>query len=348
MGEFIFNQSRVYKDKSFIKLIYEGELVTSSNIEELQKLLEIFLDKGMLYNDMVRNVTNIRTILNDLIEKKLIIEYEDDCLNNNCEFVEYKNGVLTSYKFNKYDENIKMEFYYLLGNGIQTRFFDKKCTNYDMTNNLEIEKTKELSNQVLNQLVALNNAKKINLDNDSKAIIEAYKLFYNEDPDFTKKDINLRVQTMVLILKQFNYFGQYKFSIQDNMIESFEITSMVNKLFPLGKVTIIKDSADLSKRQKCTIKIAGETIREYKSNELSLNEILLIMSKTIYAGRFDINSSTDVDKLLQFPDLEIYYNEVIYCIKLVNIIQERVKFALTFGNYNSKLKKILNIDKLDY
>ncbi len=270
---------------------------------------------------MKRDVTFIRSILDTFIEKYLVVEYYN-FLENEYEIVQYENRNLTFYKYKKSKLGKELEVECKIGDGLGVRFFDSKNDLIDISS---IEEKKELSNQALDQLVSLNNAREVYLSNDTKAIIEAYKLFYNENPDFSKEDINLKIQTMIIILNQFNLFGDYQFSIQDGMLESYKLTDMVNKLFLLGEVTVIKYPIEFKERAKEIIKIVGATIKEKVGKEESLNEVLLSISKTIYASNFDYSSLSDTEELVKYPNLELTSSEVKDSIRLVHSIYEKVE-----------------------
>lgn len=319
MESFNFKKTKEYESQDCIGIKYEGDCSSVSNVEEATKLLEEFIAKGISKNNMLKNVTTIRTILDDCIEKLLTIEcdYEDIY-----ELIQYENGTLTFYRYRKseWDKELKVE--YKIGDGLKIRFFDSKNDLIDSSN---IEKKKELSNQALDQLVAL--IRGIRLDNEAKALIETYKLFYNENPDFSREDINLRMQTMILILNQFNEFMWYKFSMQDNKIESSKLTDLVNELSPLGEITEVKDPIKFDERKRTIIKIIGETLRKKVENKEKLNEALFIISKTIYASRFDINFTTDAKEVAKYPNLGLTYNDADDSIKLIKKMQEELDSA---------------------
>lgn len=321
MKEFNFVKEKYYKNGDYLEIKYDGNLTEVSDIPKVKMLIEEFLDKGNSHNDMKRNVIYIRTILDDFIETSLIIKYCNK-FGDNYEIIKYENRDLFSYKYQKKFEfeDVELKVNFVFGQ-LETKFIDTSCNFIKSTN---IENTKKLSNYVLDQIVALKNTKEIYLDNETKTIIKTYKLFYLENPDFSRKDINLRIQTMVLILNQFNLFTEYKFSIQDDILESFKLTEIVNKLLPLGEITVIKDPIKFDEETRKIIEIVGETIREKKSEELTLNEALLVISKTIYAEKFDINAETNPEEILKYPNLYLDYNEISDSIKLVNTIQGKI------------------------
>ena len=96
----------------------------------------------------------------------------------------------------------------------------------------------------------------------------------------------------------------------------------VNKLYPLGEVSILEDSVKLADEPKKIIKIVGDTIRETISKEENINEALITISKVIHAGRYCLSSNSDVKKLSEFTERTT--NEVESSIKLVKRIETRI------------------------
>ena len=178
----------------------------------------------------------------------------------------------------------------------------------------------------MKQIYYLKNAKPIVLDTDDKALIEIYKLFYNENPDFSSKGINIKIQTMMSILAEFGISleDDYGFSLcgKVKMPVSLNLEQRVNKLYPLGKVSSFEDGVKLAEEPKKIIKIVGETIKEAIKNEQNQNEVLITISKVIHAGRYCISSNSDVKKLSEF--IESSTDKVESSIKLVKRIETRI------------------------
>ena len=309
--------------KGSIEVRYNGIPNNNADLDKIDALLEDFINNHR-HNYMIENVSIVRTILKDCEEKLLVIFYQDE---KGSELVKYNNSNLILYERNKCEENsehfdrykIKYESPY----GIKLDYNNHET---DMVDYPGIELVSKEITEIIGQIYYLKNAKAIVLDIDDKAIIEIYKLFYNENPDFSSKDINIKIQTMMSILAEFGiYLGDdYGFSLwkKAKMPISFNLEQRVNKLYPLGEVRSLEDSVKLAEDPKKIIKIVGETIRETISNEQNQSEALITISKVIHAERYCLSFGSDVKKLSDFTDRTT--DEVESSIKLVKRIEIRI------------------------
>lgn len=309
--------------KGSIEVRYNGIPNNNADLDKIDALLEDFINNHR-HNYMIENVSIVRTILKDCEEKLLVIFYQDE---KGSELVKYNNSNLILYERNKCEENsehfdrykIKYESPY----GIKLDYNNHET---DMVDYPGIELVSKEITEIIGQIYYLKNAKAIVLDIDDKAIIEIYKLFYNENPDFSSKDINIKIQTMMSILAEFGiYLGDdYGFSLwkKAKMPISFNLEQRINKLYPLGEVRSLEDSVKLAEDPKKIIKIVGETIRETISNEQNQSEALITISKVIHAERYCLSFGSDVKKLSDFTDRTT--DEVESSIKLVKRIEIRI------------------------
>ena len=287
--------------KGSIGIRYNGILNDNANLGKINALLEDFINNHR-HNYMTENVSIVRTIFKDCEEKLLVIFYQDE---TGSELVKYDNSNLSLYEKSKREENsehfdrykIKYESPY----DIKLDYNNKET---DMSNYLGIELVSKEINEIIKQIYYLKNAKAVVLDTDDKALIEIYKLFYNEKPDFSSRDINIKIQTMMSILAEFGISlgDDYAFSLcgKVKMPVSLNLEQRVNKLYPLGEVDSVEDSVKLASEPKKIIKIVGECIRETILNEQNQTEALIIISKVIHAGRYCISSNSDVKKISEF------------------------------------------------
>lgn len=308
------------KNGATLEFRYEGIQNNVFDKEKTEKLIESFLSKDTLHQDMIRNIIYLRTILKDTEEKLLVVKYEND---DSTEIVKYDNGFLFSFECKKVNSEDYIEAKFTPCDGLTVSFGN--FGHDHIMEPIQAKNTKDKFAEIVDHIASLRKASCVYLDNDSKAVIEAYKLFYNENLDFSKEDINIKIQTMMSILVQFNIcFGDYSFNINDKMPESIRVAKMVNHLFPLGEVVAIEDPIELKEEAKETIKMVGETIREAIVDESDINEELIALSKTIYAGRYNIASIHDVKKLTEDPNLNLTFNEAESSTQLVKKIEMKL------------------------
>ncbi len=311
-----FNKNITENEKKFA-LRFEG-IESSSNIdkEKINKLLDNFVNSKS-HTNMIRNVAFIRTILKEFEEKLLVVEYSD---KNSQEIVKYDNGNLFFFHF-KNKNSITIEF-----DSGNLKIFVSKKDKDSILDYPHYDSMNHQLNELIKHMHLLKNVKPVNLDMDSKALIEIYKLFYDENPDFSLSNINIRVQTMMSILAQFGITlgADYSFSLleKSKMPNSLYIEQLVNKLFPLGEITDIDEPIKLADEPKKIIKIVGECVREVINDGYNKDDALITISKVIHAGRYSLSSNSNVKELSHFTNLT--QNEVESSIRLVKRIEEKL------------------------
>lgn len=320
MSQISINKLKKYENGVTIKLKYEGTSTPVFDEEKAYKLIETFFSSERLVSDMPRNISYIRTILKDANEKLLAIEYND---GKNVETIQYDNKNLVLFECKKYDRDSNcMEVSFTSSNGLNVSFSGLGLAN--SAKYAQMDNMKSKFNKVIEHIDELKYVGFVSLDNDSKLLVEVYKIFYKENPDFSKEDINIKIQAMVSILSQFDiYCGDYSFSFDGNMPESIALYAKVYDLFPLGEITVVDDPVELKTSAKERIEIVGETVRNAFSNEENINETLITISKTIYAGRYDV-SHCDVRELIKNSNINLTVSEAESSLKLVKKINDRM------------------------
>lgn len=313
----------IYKKFNFSKGSMEINFngITNDNIDtnKIDILLENFINNHR-HNYMIENVSIIRTILKDYEEKSLNIFYQDD---NGSEFVKYDNSNSIIYEVSRKENNneYKYKMRYTNTNGIELNYRNPKfnCNDYK-----DFQSITEEINEIMKHIYYLKNVKAVSLDKNDKALIEIYKLFYNENPDFSSKNINIKIQAMMSILENFGISldEDYGFSLcgKEKMPTSLFIQQKINKLYPLGEVKSLDDTIKIAKESKKIVKIVGDTIRETISNDQ--NEELKTISKVIFAEKYCLPSNSNVKEISEFTNRNI--NDVESSIKLVKRIETRI------------------------
>lgn len=303
--ELIFNEG-------YFTINYEG-IPNNENFDlnKVQVLLDDFLNNHS-HKNMIENVTIVKTILKDCDEKILVICYKD---RNSSETVKYLNSNFYLYEIVKKGPSNDYTIKYDLNNGI----------NFDYSNS-EIDLVSDDIKEIVDQIHRLKNIEPVFLNPYDKAIVEMYRLFYNENPNFSSKDINNKVQSMLFLLKEFgiSLSDDYEFISfgKGKMPISLRLKQAINKLYPFDKIDNPLNDIKLTDKCKKTIKIIGDCIREELSKEQDLYEALIIINKYIYASKYifpDNWSRRNLKKYTKCTD-----NEILSCIKLVNNLENKV------------------------
>lgn len=332
MSQININKYKKYENGSILEFRYEGISTSVFNEEKVERLIEIFLNEEKSVGFMSRNISYIRTILKDTKEKLLVIKYSD---KKNMETVKYHNQNLVLFECKKYNNESSnyMEAKFRPGQGLKVSFSDLETDS--ITRHQQVENIKYKFGKIIEHIEDLKNAGFVYFGNDEKALIEIYKLFYKENPDFSKEDINIKMQAMVSILTQFDiHCGDYRFYFNEEMPESISLFQIVYNMFPLGEITVIEDPVQLKESVKESITLIGETVRDMIGNQKNLNDALIAISKAIYAGRYDI-LCYDIKELIENSNINLTYKEAESSYKLV----EKVKSKLHEDMLNKKAKK---------
>lgn len=315
-----FNECIQEKNGDSFEFRYEGTQ-KNDNIDKnkVQELITKFMNK--YHGDMVTNVKFLRTILRDYDERLLVISYQN---NEVKETIKFDNSHISL--FEKKDKNSKFAENFIVkftpSDNISFMFTDANNNVVDYSN---IENISDIITKVLQEIYYLSHAKTIGLDQDSKVIVEVYKLFYNENPDFSDKNINIKIQTMLSILTEFCIsVGDYGFSLSGKrkIPMSMNLSNLVYELFPLGEIKEIDNPIKLREDAEKTISIVGEEIRNAIDSTDNREEALITISKVLHATRYNLSSTASVQDVAKYTDC--LSDEIESSMKLVKRINTRI------------------------
>lgn len=307
-----------------VKIKYEGISRNDDiDLDRIEKLFDDFM-KNHRHDNMIENVCIVRTIMQDCDEELLVILCQN---GKNTEFVKYENSCLSLYEKRLKENNSKCfdkyRIKYEVNNGMTLDYnnYETDVTDYYGVENVSIEIT-----EIMKQIYCLKNTKKVVLSRNDKALIEIYKLFYNENPDFSSKDINIKFQAMMSILDRFGISlgDEYDFSISKeiNMPVSLTLEKIVNKLYPLGEVKDVKDNVKLADQAKEVINIVGKSIREAIADENDKNRNLITISTIVHANKYCLSFDSDAKKLSEFAGCTT--DEIESNMKLIRRIENKI------------------------
>ena len=315
-----FNECIQGKNGDIFEFKYNGT-PKNNNIDKnkVQELITRFMNK--YHGDMVTNVKFLRTILKDYDERLLVISYQNGEVKETIKFV---NSHISLFEKRDKDSELAENFIVKFTPSDNINFMltdtNNKVIDYSNLKNISDRIT-----EVLQEIYYLSHAKPIELDQDSKVIVEVYKLFYNENPDFSNKNINIKIQTMLSILAEFYIsVGDYGFSLSGkrNIPMSMNLSNLVYELFPLGEIKEIDNPIQLREDAKKTISIVGEGIRNTIDSTDNQEEALITISKVIHAARYNLSSTASIEDVAKYTDCSS--DEVESSMKLVKRINTKI------------------------
>lgn len=319
-------RTKEYDNGEIISFIFEGALTGKNYDEEkVNELIDNFVNKRISLKNMSKNVQFIRTILRDFEERRLIISRSNYNISGDSETVCYEDGDLVLYRCDSaYIENgTLLHVQFEKGRGLEVNFRDSEN---DVVDSLERDTINELFMEQTNHICSLKEARAIDFDRDSKTLVEIYKLFYNENPDFSSENINDKVQAMMSILAMYGIslgdsYSSFILRGSEKIPSSINLQYCTDKLMPFGKSINDYDDVKLSDWAAKMIKVVGETIREDICDEDDMVKSLKTISKVIYGGRYNLSQNSDVQEISEFMDCS--RDEVEATIKLVRRIDEK-------------------------
>lgn len=310
------------KDKNgdIFEFTYEGIPKRNDiNNEKIQKLITKFMN--IYHGNMLTNIRFFRTIFKDYDEKLLFINYQSNDIR---ESIKFKNSTIIEYfRSKKNMENMNEDnFEVKFSNGKNTslKINDSINGSYKKFNYSNLsDKIQDVSKEI----DSLSFVEPVRLIYDDKLLVEVYKLFYNENPDFSDDDINIKVQAMAIILSFFNLpIGDYGFSLNKEKIPmSMSLYLQIYKLFPLGEVNEVIDPIKINDYNKRKIFIIGEEIRNSLNNN-NLKETLISISRAIYGARWYFYQGQNILDIARNGNCNV--SEVESCIKLVKTINTKI------------------------
>ncbi|MCI8778482.1 MAG: hypothetical protein HFI87_04975 [Bacilli bacterium] len=170
-----------------------------------------------------------------------------------------------------------------------------------------------------------------NITKEATILIEIYKLFYHENPNFCDKDINIKMQSMMAILLQFGlpFSGGYGFHfLEEKRIPmSFNLQDDINNLYKMGKATDNK-LIELSKDTKRIVKIVSDILFKEGVDSSDIVQLVTRVSQIIYAREYCLPTGINTEEIAQFLNLPV--EEVENKLQLVKKIENKFSFL-----YNS-------------
>ena len=245
--------------KTFKFVFVGSETKENIDYEKLDNLLDNCFTNFYNSYGVVNNISWIRTILRDFEETYLKIECYDtiDCIEGvekiNSMIVEYEDKDISYYESRIDDKEEDATKYIKYESGVlSSNYFSKKALE------IELDKFKDISTA---------SAKEIS--QEGKTLYEIYKLFYGETPDFSSKDIQIKMQAMMVILSSFGIsideYCFHKQAILEEIPSSLILYQDIYNMIPFGRIEKMSCPIQLNEQSKKIVEIVGQEIRKYIS-----------------------------------------------------------------------------------
>lgn len=288
------------KGNSKLCFNFKGKKLSKGvNYKKVSELLDTCFGRLDNYDNMVKNVTWIRTILKDYDETLLeVLNIEgiptEDYKNL---FVGYENKNLETFGLDKtVNNNGDNEIFYV--------YYTEKDNKLKKSSLNDNRVQKNLERKAIKLLNDLKVAQGKTLDDDGKMLYEIYKLFYKENPDFSSKDINVKVQVMLSILSSYNVtlnaaYGFRKYSVSE-FPYSLYLDVMLKNLNPFGLVETVDNPVILSEEVKNTVKAVGEVVRECICDKDKEVDTLIRISSIFYASKYKLSPLVNAEAISNY------------------------------------------------
>ena len=211
-GLISFQINEEFEDNQSISLNYigEGEL-TDTELKKAELILNrLFGDLGCVpYVEKV--VHHVKTIFRKVEEKELSVRTSDIDYEGNQEdtYVAYNDGKLFMYSVQKDSPVGRVGYEYLRNGGIRYNCMDKDMfdMSYDESKDFDhfVSWENGKVNDYRNNVKAPVGDRKDFFPYELKTMCSAYKVFYKENPDFSKYETRLKAQAMIMILFKHGY-----------------------------------------------------------------------------------------------------------------------------------------------
>ena len=302
-----------YKNGDEIKFEYTG--IPNKDVVDVKKTQELITKffRQLNIRNLVENIEILKTILRDFDEKTFVFNYKAGDTNEIVSFSEYElNYYLRREKHDDIYENFEIDNDPI--KGLNFNINNQKIRELYFYNFSDLS---DKIDSILRKLYDIDGIQPIELDEDSKTLIEVYKIFYNENPDFSDSDINDKIQTMVVILRKFLIrCGDYNFSYArgKKMPISQNLSNRVHRLFPFAEVSDIDEPIQIPTKYQNMIQIIGEGIRGAIKDTNNPEDALKNISRIIYAS-WSCFPSENVNQISNFANCSAY--EVESNLKLI-------------------------------
>ena len=323
--EFTYERTIKNNDSTFL-LSYIG-IPKKNNVDTLE--VSSLLDKFMVniyHGDSFETMRFLTTILKDFKQKHLFVDYDGKDGEYSLEYRDSKLHCVTVEGRNKKNPKINdFEITYAIGHDLLIERNDKNCDTIEcFTNNDTFDRIKKAFNEVKQ----LFDVKPIELDYESKMLVQIYQLFYNENPDFSDiNKTNIKMQTMLYILSEFGYsLSEYNYnhfsSYGSGTPMDLSLSCTVRKLFPLGVIKSVDNPIPFNKTAERVVSYVGSRIRDIINDKDDELEVLKKLSTIMHSSLYRVSPIGDIKKVKE--DTNYTEEEIKDNLQLIKSIKENI------------------------
>lgn len=291
LGLIHFNNHFTYSDGSFVYISLSSICLNKSdkNLEDLEHTIStIFKNATSPYNmDII--VYIIRTIFNKFDEKELKIEIGNG--SKTIAAINYKDKIMNKYEKSFSTESEEVNILYNFGQSMSFKVTDKdqRLLSYPLRTTVITKLEKEL--ELIESLTSLKGKQELSCD--EQCLCKAYRLFYEESPDFRKQDCLTKMQSMTFILSRcgINLGEEYSFRLGKDYPFSLKISNIAFNLRPLGLISDIDFNIQFNDKAEKTTEEIGRIIRENLKKDLATE--IATLASVIYLSEYVIPHSTE-------------------------------------------------------
>lgn len=308
-------------------------------------LIDRIFDSKKFGDNVNKVVYYIRTIFRDYTEKYLRVEVSTQKQGHN-------TIVMTNQKVTKYEINKSLEVN--VGNQVSFKFEYTDLTGIrislnnsnNLINDLSLGKinVNNIFDYEIETIRRLNNIKStpgLYLGKDEKILIDIYKLFYNEYPDFSRIEDIYKTQSMMWLLYKegIQLSDESGFSIRHSGKPwSDNIQNIIEHLIPFGKIyNYSGNKVKLNGETYKIIELMGKIIKAYGEFYEDKNLLLENISSISYIIDRCIATNSKIEDIISTGYVKCNAEE----IKEIYEFLQRMSTALTAEEPIKKYKELL-------
>lgn len=243
---------------------YNNKDVEKTNNNLIRKRIDNVFNNNKFNLSLEEIIYYVRTLLKDLDDEyllkiKLVTDNEDT-------YIEFLNKQLHYFEKTIQNDKDKKLFIKYKSNGEIKIDYPKGFLKLNFE---EQNKLYELISKELKRLTNLTNIKSLELSRNDKVLIQVYKLFYGENPDFSSKNIEEKIQYMAYILSEYGLnlpstnINDICFTIYNKYPTSLYIKNWIRNLVPFADNIEYDNKIVLNKNHETIIRMIGNEIKNY-------------------------------------------------------------------------------------